>query len=173
MRRSKHGPVRVGQQISEELRGFCLSFLQRKFYTGRDREFTKQRQDLLRWVVLWPAQWFDRRGVTIAPDQYREIFEKVFMDSIRFGDIENIQYPPAWLAKVIQSHFHIHGEDYYEAAKSVRTMTENALLYAQKHPTQAPDPVRELAQAARLIKPRNHGKRKAVLDQKKDQLTLL
>jgi hypothetical protein len=173
MRRKPDSPDRK-QLTSDELTGFCLSFLQRKFYQGRDGDFSKQRRDLLRWVVLWPAEWFDKHAVTISADQYRKIFESVFMDSIRYGDIENLQYPPAWLAKVIHSHFDVHGDEYYEAAKSVRTLAENAVLFAQKrNPSAAPDPVREMAQAARLIKPRNHGKRKVVTTPKKEQLNLL
>lgn len=161
------------QLTSDELTGKCLAFLQRKFYQGRDGEFSKQRQDLLRLVVLWPAKWFDDRAVTISADQYLKIFDSVFMDSIRFGDIENLLYPPAWLAKVIHSHFDIHGEDYYRAAKSMRILAENAMLFAQnRNPALAPDPVREMAQAARLLKPRNHGKR-AVSTPKKEQLNLL
>jgi hypothetical protein len=157
------------QQTSAELLGSCIAFLQRKFYQDHDHAFSKDRQRLLEWVVLWPAKWLDRRGVTISDDQYRALFESVFMDSLRFGDTENITYLPAWLAKVIQSHFAHHGDEIYQAAKNVRTLTEHALLMAGKLVQKQPDPVRELAQAARLIRPKKSTSKVS----KKEQLTLL
>lgn len=172
-RRRKRGPHAVSapkQQTSPELLGACISFLQRKFYEGKDEAFAQDRQRLLQWVVCWPAKWLDERGITLSSDRYREIFFSVFMDGLRFGDTGKITYLPAWLAKVIQSHFAHHGDEIYDEAKSIRTLTESALILAGKLPTlAAPDPVRELAQAARLLKPKKRAPNPPV----KDQLTLL
>jgi len=52
---------------------------------------------------------------------------------------------------VIQSHFRIHGEDYYERAKSVRNLVENTMLLIGKTPQAAPDPVKELAAARDIL----------------------
>jgi hypothetical protein len=169
MRRKSSNPERR-QIVTDELVGKCLAFLQNKFYQGKDRAFSKDRKRLLDWVVLWPATWLDERAVTISLDEYYKIFMTVFMDSVRFGDLENIEYAPAWLAQVIQSHFGIHGEDYYQAAKSVRTLTENALLFAKKNPaTVQPDPIRELASARRLLRPKKLNRK----IERKEQLKLL
>lgn len=135
-----------------ELRDALLGFLERKFYQGHRVEFAKDRPRLLAWVVLWPAKWLDQRAVTIPADRYRQIFESVFMDGLRFGNTGNITYLPAWLAKVIQSHFAIHGDEIYDEGKNLRAVLERTLLVAGKQLGQAPDPVRELAQAARLLK---------------------
>jgi len=140
------------QQTSKELLIDLMDFLERKFYQGHPVSFKNDRSRLLQWVVLWPASWLDERGVTIPADQYRKIFTSVFLDATRYGDTGNIKYLPAWLAQVIQSHFRIHGEEIYQEAKNIRTLAETALLAAGKAPVARPDPVRELAQAARLVK---------------------
>jgi hypothetical protein len=178
MRRSTNNPARAKrrQMTSEELIGKCLAFLQNKFYHGKDKAFAADRKNLLDWVVLWPAKWLDEKAVTISLDEYYKIFMDTFMDSVRFGDIENLSYPPAWLAKVLQSHFDHQGDKIYERAKSVRTITETAVLHAIRSNNRAPvapDPIKELVAASRLLKPKNHGKRKPVNDPQKAQLNLL
>jgi hypothetical protein len=90
----------------------------------------------------------------VTTEKYREIFEGVFMDALIRGATQ-ITYLPAWLAKTLQSHFDHHGETYYEEAKTIR---ENALLKGilsgKLQPgNPAPDPVTEMATAARLLKP--------------------
>jgi hypothetical protein len=158
------------QDTPQELSDDLLDFLHRKFYQTQTLQFAKDRPRLLAWVVLWPAKWFDERGVTVPTAKYKEIFMGVFMDGLRYGATDKIKYFPAWLAEVIQSHFAHHGEEYYEQAKATRTATENALLMAQKLPAmEVTDPIRQLAQAARLLKP----KKQAINAPKKDQLTLL
>ncbi|MGA2178823.1 MAG: hypothetical protein ABSH15_04490 [Verrucomicrobiota bacterium] len=157
------------QQTSQELKDDLMGFLQRKFYEGHAVEFRKDYRRLLEWVVLWPAKWLIEKGVSLPDDRYREIFMTVFMDSLRFGNTDGIKYLPAWLAKVIQSHFAVHGDEIYESAKSIRTLAEHALLSAGKALQARPDPVRELAAAARLVKPAKAAKKPS----QKEQLSLL
>jgi hypothetical protein len=157
------------QQTSQELRDSLMDFLQRKFYAGQPVEFRKDYRRLLDWVVLWPAAWLIEKGVSIPDDRYREIFMSVFMDALRFGDTANIKYLPAWLGSVIQKHFAGHGDEIYESAKSIRTLAEHALLSAGKAAVGSPDPVRELAALARLVKAPKAVKRPS----QKEQLTLL
>jgi hypothetical protein len=45
----------------------------------------------------------------------------------------------------------IHGEDYYEEAKSTRNLAEHALLVADKAVMAAPDPFREMAAANQIL----------------------
>lgn len=53
---------------------------------------------------------------------------------------------------VLQSHFRMHGEEYYEEAKSVRAVVEQTLLMTgQMRSQNVPDPVRDLALARQLI----------------------
>jgi len=158
------------QSTPQELLDELLQFLQMKFYSGHPIEFAKDRPRLLDWVVLWPARWFDQRGVTITSDRYRSIFFQVFTDALRFGNTGNITYLPAWLAKTIQSHFSIHGEDYYNEAKMVRDQAQTALLSLGRMVKAGPDPVRDLAALAALIKTSRKPVKKAPIN---DQLNLL
>ena len=140
------------QPTSAELLSDLSDFLQRKFYAGHAVNFAKDRPRLLQWVILWPASWLVGRGVTVTEDQYRKIFMGVFLDALRYGDPTKVTYFPAYLRQVIQSHFRMHGDEIYEAAKSVRNLTDHAMLLAGKFQTQdRPDPVRELAAASRLL----------------------
>jgi hypothetical protein len=160
------------QETPQELLDFLLDFLERKFYAGRPVIFAKDRRRLLEWVVLWPAVWFRKRGVTVPPDRYREIFLGVFMDALSFGDVGNITYLPAYLAKVIQSHFDCHGDELYEQAKSARALAEHAMMVLGKIPQPASDPVGSLAQAAqasRLLR----SKKRSIKPPVNSQLNLL
>jgi hypothetical protein len=161
---------RPKQLTPQELLDDLLAFLQRKFYEGYPVAFAKDRPRLLKWVVLWPAKWLEDRGVTLPPDQYKKLFTDVFMDGLRYGNTGQIAYLPAWLAKVIQSHFEHHEDEIYAQAKSMRNLVESSLSLAGKLPTATPpDPVRQLAAARRLLKPKKQERKPA----KNNQLNLL
>ena len=144
---------RAGQATSQELLDALCDFVRRKFYPTDPVEFAKDRPRLLKWVILYPAKWLDERSVTMPPDRYRAVLESVLMDALRFGATGQITYRPAWLAQVVQSHFRAHGEEYYETAKALRDLAPNALrTILTNRVAPPPDPVRELALAARLLK---------------------
>jgi len=128
--------------------------LRRKFYDQPEDEkrFLQDRSRLLAWVVLWPASWLNSRGVTIPADSYRAIFFKTMLQADSYRD-SRIKYRPAWLRQVIQSHFKIHGEDYYNEAKSTRNLIEQTMLLVGKpNPvSSAADPVREMANARAIL----------------------
>jgi hypothetical protein len=158
------------QPTPQELVDEVLRFIETKFYAGDPVSFLKDRRRLLRWVVLRPAQWLDDRGVTISTEAYREILvDKILMTALRYGNTGDIHYRPAWLAKVVESHLDIHGEEYYESAKAVRAIVEHTLLVAGRLAHAQPDPIRDLAAARRLIPV----KRKVPKRSRNDQLTLL
>jgi hypothetical protein len=142
----KKNPQRIKQPTPVELTDSCLGILRSKFYNlpGDDKFFHQDRARLLAWVVLWPASWLNKRGVTIHGHAYREIFSKVFLQAAAHVE-SKVRYRPAYLKQVIQSHFKIHGEEYYEAAKSVRHLVEQTMLLIGSRPQPQPDPVRELA----------------------------
>jgi hypothetical protein len=165
----KRARIERGRQpTTKELTDELLGFLGRKFYEGDGVNFVKDRSRLLAWVVLWPAAWLDGKGVSITTARYREIFMTVMMAAVVHGT-DKVKYRPAWLRQVIQSHFRIHGEEIYEAAKSVRSLVENALLVAGRPAQAQPNPIRELA-AARAILVASKPARKPVV---KEQLRLL
>ena len=163
---------RMKQPTPVELRDDCLNILRRKFYTaqGDDKCFAQDRSRLLAWVVLWPATWLNKRGVTIHGDAYRQIFSRVFLQAASHM-VSKVKYRPAYLRQVIQSHFRLHGEEYYEEAKSVRNLVESTMLLVGKPAVAAPDPVRELATARDILTARK-GRKAAPEGGIKGQLNL-
>jgi hypothetical protein len=140
------------QPLPEEVRDSLLDLVKAKFYQGHGLEFLKQRRHLLAWVVLWPASWLDNRGVTLPAERYRSILSAILVEAAACMRQSKVNYLPAYLKQVVQSHFRVHGEDYYAEAKSMRAQIENAMLLAGQARSPQEDPVRQLAQAARLLK---------------------
>jgi len=163
---------RPAQPTPKELTDSCLDFLRRKFYNqpGDDRCFAQDRSRLLAWVVLWPAGWLNGKGVTLHGDRYRQIFYDVFFQADSHRS-DKIKYRPAWMKMVIQSHFKIHGEDYYDEAKALRNKVDQVLLVAGRSLAPTTDPVRELA-AARQILSSGKPKKTTVKPPVKAQLNL-
>jgi hypothetical protein len=145
-------PPRPTQTTSQELLDELCRFCRVKFYAEDAVEFAKDRPRLLEWVLLYPAGWLSSRGVTLPPARYRAILEGVLMDAVRYGNTSKVSYRPAWLRMVVKSHFACHGDEYYEEGKSMRNLVDHALQVANQARGSRPDPVRELALAARLLK---------------------
>lgn len=143
---------RPKQITSQELKDDLLAFIKRKFYEGDSREFSQDYSRLLKWVVLWPAKWLNERGVTLPGERYKKILTDILMTSLQQRMTSKIRYRPAYLMQVVQSHFAVHGEEYYNEAKSARSLAENALLVVGRAVgAQQPDPVKELATAHALL----------------------
>ncbi len=141
---------RVKQPTPVELTDSCLQILRSKFYQGDDKCFYQDRKLLLAWVVLYPAKKLNKQGVTLHGDQYREIFNKVVMQAAAHVT-SKVHFRPAYLRQVIQSHFKIHGEEYYDQAKAVRNLADQAMIVLGKLVPPALDPVKEMAKAADII----------------------
>jgi hypothetical protein len=62
-----------------------------------------------------------------------------------------VKWRPAYLAHVIQSHFKIHGEDYYDQAKATRHVIEQTMVALGHVRPSVADPVRALAAARQLL----------------------
>lgn len=151
-------PDRAKQPTPQELTDSCLTLLRDKFYKGDDRCFFKDRGLLLKWVVLWPASWLNEKGVTIHGDRYRQIFVDVFINAAAHVE-SKIKYRPAYLRQVIQSHFAMHGEKYYEEAKAIRNRMETVMLALGKPVPRQDDPVKDLAAARKILTSLKPGKR--------------
>ena len=140
------------QTTSQELTNDLLGFIQRKFYEGDAVEFNKDKRRLLKWAVLWPATYMDERGVTLPPDRFKQIFTETIILALEQGNTGGIKYRPAWIGKVIQSHWKIHWEEIYAEAKSSRSLADHALAMLGKVAVaKAADPVHEMALAAKLM----------------------
>jgi len=139
--------------VSSELTDDLLGIIARKFYDGDPSGFSKDKRRLLMWVVLWPATYLEDRGVTLPAARQKEIFLETIMLALQQGNTGAIKYRPAWLGRVVQSHYKIHWDEIYQEAKSVRSLASHALLMAGRLPTPpAADPTRDMAAAARLLK---------------------
>lgn len=153
-----------------------LEFVRRKFYEGDAVGFNKDKFRLLEWVVLWPAEFLDEHGVAnrFPPERYKEIFMDVMILALQQGNTGGIIYRPAWLGRVIQSHFKIHWDEIYQEAKSARTLAEHALTIAGRLPVaKPPDPVAEMALAAKLVKGTGRPKKRVLKSPLKEQPSLL
>lgn len=162
----------VKQPTPDELLASLLEFVERHFYAGHPVAFAKDRRRILDWVILWPAAWLNNRGVTVPAARYGEIVRGVLMDALRFGRLEEITYLPAWLKKVLQSHFALHGDEIYAEAKAMRNLVEHALVVAGRHVQAEPDAVKELAATRRLLNVAK-GRKRPVKRPVNDQLTFL
>jgi hypothetical protein len=170
MKSSRNPRAERPQPTSPELIDSLLALIQSKFYHGAGISFLKDRPRLLKWVVLYPATWLKARAVSLPADRYKSILTEILIDAATFCEPTKVTYLPAYLRQVVTSHFQVHGDEYYDEAKSIRNQVESVmLLTAMAGRTPAPDPVRELAQAASLLKVKKPSRKPAV----KDQLTLL
>jgi hypothetical protein len=149
--RTKPPTQREPQRVSQEVLDSLLGLVRRKFYEGDAASFFKDRWHLLQWALLWPArEFFTPKAVELPNARYEAILKVVIMEAVVHG-AEKIKYRPAWLAKVIQSHFAIHGDEYYEEAKAIRTQSERALLALGKLPTKEASAVQDFTTASRLL----------------------
>lgn len=144
-------PPRI-QQTPKEVLDSLLALVRRKFYEGDAKGYFKDQRNLLQWALLWPArEWFKPKDVELPPERYREIMATVIIEAAAHVR-GRIHYRPAFLKMVIQSHFAVHGEEYYEEAKSLRTATERALFGLGKLPARTvPSLVDQFTAASRLL----------------------
>jgi hypothetical protein len=170
------------QPTPVELRDELLRFIETHFYPGHRLEFIKDTPRLLKWVVLKLAEYLDDKAVSIPTARYLQIMTwkggkdaegkqrppGILMEALRFGDTGTITYMPAWLGKVVESHLRIHGEEYYEEGKTIRNYLDHVAARLPQAGAEPPNPTRELAQAARLLKT----KKKPVNLPRNDQLTM-
>lgn len=158
---------------SSELTNDLLELVRRKFYEGQGVAFNKDKKRLLQWVILWPASHLRAHGVTLPPERYKAIFVEVILMALRQGNTGAIKYLPAWLAKVVQSHFKIHWDELYSEAKSARKLTEHTLIIAGRLPVdKKPDIVAQMALASDLLKGTGRTKKSAVEAPLNDQINL-
>jgi hypothetical protein len=169
--------VRRRQVTSQEVRDNLLEFIRQKFYPdpGHWLAFEKDRPRLLQWVVLWPARWLDDRGVSLPAERFQELVVGALMEGLRHGATGEIRYLPAWLGRVVQSHFTVREDAIYAEAKAVSLALSGVMsgLAAVSAASRAPDPVREMAVAAGLLKARTKARAERKPEQDGAQIALL
>lgn len=121
-----------------------------------DQHFIKRE------FTLYLATWLDKRGVTLKPERYKALLLGVLNEIKTHGATDLIKYWPGYLKHVLQEHLKHHGEEIYQEAKSLRTITENSLLAIGDRLSAistAPDPIRVLAEARRDLLTQKRTKR--------------
>lgn len=174
MARPKPNRLPVKQPTSPELLEELLRFIQTKFYPSDPVQFCKDKPRLLSWVIFEFATWLEDKDLTLPPARYLAIMrDTILMDAVRHGNTGGIAYRPAWLRAVVQSHLAHHGEEYYEEAKSIRTLADHAVWVAGRAIRPAADPIRDLATTAKLLSIARRSKKQPQKPALKAQLTLL
>ncbi len=151
---------RPKQQTPVELIADLMMFA-KSFYQDDPQQWFKDQHFIKRNVVTWPARWLNNKGVTLPPDRYKSIMIDIFMDIKRHGQTGTIKYWPAYLMKCVQDHFKVHGEEYYNEGKSIRSKIEASMLLinrAAAAPTA--DPIAALAEVNRALNAAKHKRKK-------------
>ena len=127
---------RPAQQVAAELRDTILGYIRVHWYRDLPPErFFGDRALLLRFVVLWPAKWLAERGVSLPAERYKSIMvgpsnpRGILVDAATLG--EPARNPIRYLGHVVQSHWRIHGETYYEEAKALRPRIDQLMSQIQ------------------------------------------
>jgi hypothetical protein len=139
---------RPKQSIPTEIKNDLLQAIRGSFYgDATDKQWHQDKNFILLNVVLWPASYLNRRGVSLPPERYKAIIFDVFNGIKRHGSTGAVKFWPGYLKHCLQTHFKIHGEEYYEEAKALRSSLTAIVAKAGQIP--AVDPVRILAEARR------------------------
>lgn len=168
---------RPRQSVATEIRNDLLSAIRNQFYPDAAlggepfTQFQKDRHFLLTRVVLWPAGYLDKRGVTLPPERYKAILLEVFNGIKQHGSTEAIKYWPGYLMHCVQTHFRIHGEEYYEEGKALRATLDKIIKKAPAIPTA--DPIRVLAEARNDLLKSSRPRRKTQINTQIPLLQLL
>lgn len=93
-----------------------------------DKEWFQQVRFIQAKVLLWPAAFMRSKGFTLPVARYEAILRQVFLEIKQHGQTGAIRYWPGYLMKCVQDHWRHHWEEYYQEAKSVRALAEQALL---------------------------------------------
>lgn len=164
--------ARPRQSVAAEIRDDLLQAIRNQFYTdAAPGQFQKDRTFLLTRVVLWPAGYLDKRGVTLPPARYKAILLDVFNGIKAHGQTEAIKYWPGYLMHCVQTHFRIHGEEYYNEGKALRATLDKIIRKAPSIPTV--DPVRLLAEAKNDLLKSSRTRRKPKVETQIPLLQLL
>lgn len=112
-----------------------------------DQHWYRQR------VILWAAAWLNNRAVTLLTVRFKQILLDKLTEIRRFAPAE-VQNWPRYITKCIQDHFAHNGETIYEEGKTLRAQLETTLGKLPPAGASAPDPIRVLALAHQLTKPK-------------------
>lgn len=155
--------ARPRQSVAVEIRNDLLGVIRNQFYPDAPlKQWHQDKRFLLNNVILWPASYLDKRGVTLPPERYKAILLDVFNGIKAHGQTGAVKYWPGYLMVAVQSHFRIHGEDYYNEGKALRSTLDRIIRKAPAIPTA--DPIRVMAEARRDLLKSSRTRPKAPVD---------
>jgi hypothetical protein len=160
--------------LSQEILDTLLGFIRSHWYQdATPAAFLKDRSRLLEWVVFEAAGRLDVACLTLPGARYLEIHLEILREALTHGGRPT--YIPAYLRHVVQSHWRIHWERYYEEAKSVTPRIEECLRDLAAGVGRRPDPVQDLAKAQSLLRTQRRtqaSETRAVRQESKRQMDL-
>lgn len=149
---------RAAQQTPAQMVESMMLLIHGQFYGDanahtwcRDRNYIKTE------VVLWPATWLKKRGMTVPASTYERLLVEKINDVKRNCAQAEFTYFPAYLAKCIKDHFQFHADELNEQAKSVRGPV--AALLGGLKPGRSPDLVDALVAARDVLVCRKRAKK--------------
>jgi hypothetical protein len=158
MKRPQPQLDRPKQAIPAQILADLMAVIRNQFYpdalAGGDaaKQWFQDQQFLKVRVVLWPAAWLNKRGVSLQPDRYQQILLDIFKEIKRHGATGAVKFWPGYLAKCVQDHFRHHEDEIYEEGKVLRIHLERAMATAQAAAgASQPDPVDRLAEFQRML----------------------
>lgn len=133
-----------------------LQIVRRLFYRGvPDKGYFQDVSLLKRNVILWPAWWFDDKGLSLPAERYTDIMRNLFAEIASKG--QRPKYVPGYLAKCVQDHFRIQGERYLTEAKAMSSRVDAIIARLGSNQAQAARAklaeVRQLAALRQATKP--------------------
>jgi|GEM_PF-721302 len=159
--KQKRKRAESSQETPAELVNQLLNVVRSQFYGDLpSKRFFQDRNLLLRNVILYPAHWLDERGVSLPSHRYKGIVLDVLQTIKRHGDTRGIQYLPGYLAHCVQTHFKHRGEEYYEEAKALHSLTGDVVAALAKLPRrEEPDLIPTLAALRTELAPRKRSRK--------------
>jgi len=151
-------PQRPKQDLPRQIVDAILYFIGHHFYPDRTstaaarKLWAQDRHFYRRHLITWAAAWLDQRGVTLKPERFQKLICDKLLDA-KLHLSAGARNWPRYLTHCIQDHFHHHGEAIYNEAKALRAQVENTLGKLPA-PGLDPDPIRVLAMAHALTKPK-------------------
>jgi hypothetical protein len=149
---------RPKQELPEQIVAELLANIRHQFCGEMtDKAWGQSRRMFMR-VVTFPAAQLNAQGVSLPPERYKAILLDILQD-IKRHVAAAVSYWPGYLLSCLQKHWAMHGDEYYDEAKGIRTAVERAKLAysgAQITPDPVDDTTEKLAAVHRVLSQRHH-----------------
>lgn len=129
--RSEKPAPRPAQEMPHEMVTRLVVLIRGQFCGDLSDKEWFQHENFVRFrVICWPARFMAGKGFTVSPERYEEIMRAILADVKRHGQTGEVRYWPGYLLRCVQQHWKHHWEEYYQEAKSVRSLAEAVVVSA-------------------------------------------